>query len=295
MISNMKAMNISQVRAGVQKRGFATGKQIKNRMRSVKNIGKITKAMKMVAAAKLRVVQASLTAARSFATDIQEFWKGPETLPEGKKAIYALFTTDRGLCGAINGQVIRDAKARMTSAKDQNVGLFVVGDKGKAALERLYSKRFLETISDVGKGAPSFRQVSAIAERLIAQPFDVAMMTYNKFLSAISFKLTTVPLHSYETMLNDPVFDKFEFEGDKEDLLKNFYELRTAAMVYNFMVDSATSEESARMTAMDNSSKNAGEMLERLTLQFNKSRQSKITTELNEIISGATSIQQVAE
>jgi len=271
-------------------RGMATGKQLKNRIKTVTNIRKITKAMKMVAAAKLRSVQSFLEQVRFFQKDIAEIWPESTADKTNGKKLLVVMSSDRGLCGGVNTVIARAVRKRVLVSDDANI--FVIGEKGKAVLERYFGRRFTTTVSDAGKQRPvTFLEVSLVAEHILAQPFDHATIYYNQFKSAIAYDTTEAPLTSLQASLeNREYWNKYQFEGDKNEILRDLYEFRLACRLFHYSIESATSEQSARMTAMDNSSKNAGEMLEKLRLMFNRSRQAKITTELIEIISGAAAL-----
>jgi F-type H+-transporting ATPase subunit gamma len=280
------------------KRGMATEQQLKMRIRSVGNIEKITKAMKMVAAAKLRRVQENLDIARAFSADITEVWPEPEEAPVPSKDTQHLMvaiSADKGLCGAVNGTIIRSCRDRLIDYKIEGIvpSLVLYGDKGRLGLERLFAKQIDTSVSDLSKlKVKTFTQACELSSYILDVEFDSADLTYQHFRSLLSYETTTIPMHSLKARTADvSCFSAYELEGDG-DVLQNLHEFRTAVQMFHLFAETDTSELSARMNAMGNSSKNAGEMLEALTLLYNRTRQAKITTELIEIISGATAAEE---
>lgn len=281
-------------------RGMATEQQLQARLKSVKSIQKITKAMKMVAASKLRQVESRLAGARAFAKGITETWKEkPAAEIEGaetKKILVVPMSSDRGLCGGVNTAVVKAVKeisARET-ANGKEIEIVVVGDKAKSGLERVYGHHIRSTLQDIQKKPASFLEASLVAEYILANDFDEMVLFYNKYVSAIAYDTEPVKFQSLKVITNEnnDAWQGFNFEGQKDDILEDLNEFRLASRLYHFFYESATSEQSARMTAMDNSSKNAGEMIDKLQLLYNRSRQARITTELIEIISGAAAAEE---
>jgi len=283
-------------------------KAVKIRMKTVGNIRKITKAMKMVAASKLRADERRLKSGRPFtqsATSVVLNPKGNHSLPENdyktlppsladKKptTLVVAVTSDRGLCGGINSAVAKEIRNAMPALeKTSKVAILTVGDKGKAALSRTQGHLFWRTLTECWKQPMNFLTASALADRMLASPADEYKVVFNKFQSMISFATTTVTIPSKAALKETRFFPRtgYAIEGG-DDTSDDLYEFFLANSVYNALLENATSEQSARMTAMDNASKNAGEMLDSLRLQYNKARQSRITTELIEIISGASSL-----
>jgi F-type H+-transporting ATPase subunit gamma len=285
----------------IPQRGMATQQQLKGRMKAVGNIKKITKAMKMVSAAKLRAVQAQLDTVRSFQAGITNVWPQPkeQDLPatDGVKKCLVCITSDRGLCGAINSSISKQAKVtlKQAEASSTDVAVVALGDKGKSALERGFKSHFKLSIAENYRAkAMPFKQAAMVADLLLAQGFDRMEFLYNRFKNAVSFETTREVMYSLRLLspLVNSQFSKYSIEsgGYNMSVLRSLYEYRVAVRLYHMFQESATSEQSARMSAMDNSSKNATEMLGKLQLLYNRARQSKITTELCEIIGGAESL-----
>jgi len=281
-----------------QTRGMATEKQLKLRINGTKNIAKITKSMKMVSAAKLRGDQQRLNAATPFSAWAATI-TGKEQALEGlsaagfpaKNNLFIAMTTDKGLCGGVNGilsRMTRQLFARL-DAEGKTYQILVLGEKGRGQLRRAFGDKFVGTIVD--RQAPyNFTLASAIAESTLASEFDAVHILYNEFVSAIAYTpsiKSIVPLKDPAS----PVLYPFEVDPENDpETLQNFYEYTLATQVYHSLMENATSEQSSRMNAMENASKNASEMIEKLTLQYNRARQARITTELIEIISGASAL-----
>ncbi|KAH8271469.1 hypothetical protein KR018_012388 [Drosophila ironensis] len=275
-----------------QQRGMATLKSISIRLKSVKNIQKITQSMKMVSAAKYARAERDLKAARPYGIGAQQFFEKTEIQPEEKaepKKLLIAVTSDRGLCGAVHTGVARSIRAEL--AKDEaNTKVFCVGDKSRSILSRLYGKNILMVANEVGRLPPTFLDASKIAHEVLQTGYDYTegKIVYNRFKSVVSYQCTSLPIYSGSTVEKSEklsVYDSLD-----TDVVKGFLEFSLASLIFYAMKEGACSEQSSRMTAMDNASKNAGEMIEKLTLTFNRTRQSVITRELIEIISGAAAL-----
>lgn len=269
----------------VSTRGMVTEKQLRMRIASVTSIEKITSAMKMVAAVKLRSSQTRLEISRVFAQDIENVWETEDDSPED---MVVGISADRGLCGAVNSNIIRRMRDDIMGGEQQ---IMLFGEKARPGLERLFSDRFVFTVSNMGNNKPiSFRNAGLFADFWIAQKFEKSLLYYNYFRSMISYDTTTAELVSFEKASEDlSQFYPYEVEGDVE-VMQNLYEFRVGVSLFHYLCENDTSTLSSRMNAMDNSSKNAGEMIETLTMKMNRARQAKITTELIEIISGASAV-----
>lgn len=268
-------------------RGMVTEKQLKMRIASVTSIEKITGAMKMVAAVKLRTSQVRLEIARDFAKDVEAIW---EVEDDSEVDLVVGISSDKGLCGAVNSSVIRTIRDSINkSAGDENIML--MGEKARPGLERLFSDKFTVTISDMGNNKPmSFRNAGVFADYWAAESWSKSHLYFNFFKSMISYDTTKKSFSSLEKSSEDlSNFYPYEIEGDGE-VLQNLYEFRMGVATYHYLCENDTSTLSSRMNAMDNSSKNAGEMIDTLTMKMNRARQAKITTELIEIISGASAV-----
>jgi len=270
--------------------------QLKARLKVVANIKKITKAMKMVAAAKLRSVENQLHVVRNFQAGLTEALATlTEVKDKPKKKLLVCITSDRGLCGALNSTIARQARPMLNSAiaTNENLRLVTFGEKGRSAMERVYGRVFALSFNELYRNKTlSFRQVLQFADFLRAEGFDEIEILYNRFKNLLTFEPKREKLYSYEYLAPhmSTLFSKFELENNlNKDLLKSLFEFRLAIRLFHMLQESVASEQSARMNAMDNSSKSASEMQDSLRLVYNRTRQSKITTELIEIISGSVS------
>ncbi|XP_044533478.1 ATP synthase subunit gamma, mitochondrial isoform X3 [Gracilinanus agilis] len=278
----------------IQVRNMATLKDITRRLKSIKNIQKITKSMKMVAAAKYARAERELKPARVYGVGSLALYEKADIKAQEdmKKHLIIGVSSDRGLCGAIHSSVaklIKNEVATLTAA-GKEVMIVGVGDKIRGILNRTHSDHFLVTFKEVGRKPPTFGDASIIALELLnsGYEFDEGSIIFNRFRSVISYKTEEKPIFSLNTIANAEsitVYDDID-----ADVLQNYQEYNLANIIYYTLKESTTSEQSARMTAMDNASKNASEMIDKLTLTFNRTRQAVITKELIEIISGAAAL-----
>ncbi|XP_078098987.1 ATP synthase F(1) complex subunit gamma, mitochondrial isoform X2 [Sander vitreus] len=278
-----------------QVRNMATLKDITLRLKSIKNIQKITKSMKMVAAAKYARAERQLKPARVYGTGALALYEKAEIkAPEDKSAKHLLIgvTSDRGLCGAIHtgvAKLIKSEIAALTSAGNE-VMVVNVGDKLRNLLYRSHGQHIILNCKEVGRKPPSFNDASIVASELLnsGHEFDQGTVFFNRFKSVISYTTDRKPLFSTDTITNAEsmgIYDDID-----ADVLRNYQEFALVNIIFLAMKESTTSEQSARMTAMDNASKNASDIIEKLTLKFNRTRQAVITKELIEIISGAAAL-----
>ena len=269
---------------------------IKQRMRSVGNIAKITMAMKMVAASKMRSAQQATEKCRGMQEPFLKML-GDLPLAVGEKNVTIPVTTDKGLCGGINTMICKYSRATMKIANPEGEqSLVILGEKGKAQLQRDNADKIAATIADTQKVRLTFPLTCSIAEEILKTEYDVARIVYNRFVSAIAQKPTIATVMSPDALEKEAEagggLDRYEIEGPgRAELLQNLAEFNLATSLYTAMLENNCSEQSSRMSAMENSTKNAGEMLGKLTLTYNRTRQASITTELIEIISGATALE----
>ena len=294
-------------------------KDLRVRINSVKSTRKITSAMKMVAAAKLRRAQEQAEAARPYADRMERMLQGlaasvagragaPRLLAgNGKDQVHLVIcaTADRGLCGAFNSSIVRESRRRIRALLDEGkqVKILCVGRKGRDQLRRDFASLIVGTLEDVSKPRPSFGKAAEIAERVTAMfeggEFDVATLIFARFKSAISQVVTaqqlipfTAPVDAAagEGKLAAPSGAVYEYEPSEEAILTELLPRNLAVQVYKALLENNASEQGARMAAMDNATRNAGELINKLTIQYNRSRQAAITTELIEIIAGAEAL-----
>lgn len=277
-----------------QHRGMATLKSIQIRLKSVKNIQKITQSMKMVSAAKYARAERDLKQARPYGEGAQQFFEKAEVAPaeatEKKKLLIAM-TSDRGLCGAVHTGVARTIRNELNEGNNaDNTKIICIGDKSRSILQRLFGKNIIFVANEVGRLPPTFIDASKIAHEILnsGYEFTEGKIVYNKFKSVVSYQCTDMPIYSapvVESSEKMAVYDSLD-----ADVIKSYLESSLASLIFYSMKEGACSEQSSRMTAMDNASKNAGEMIDKLTLTFNRTRQAVITRELIEIISGAAAL-----
>lgn len=282
----------------VQTRNAATLKTLSIRMRSIKNMQKITKAMKMVATAKFKKDMRSMENGLPFAAPVLKLF---QRLPVEEKAgpiTFVPITSDKGLCGGVNTQVAKQVKLGV--AKEEASGnvakIFPVGGKGVTTLKRVYGDRFIASFEEVSRVPWSFAMASMIAERLVASKPARVKIIHNIFKSMVSYDTVVAHTHTLEEAKTmdkvewSKVMDVYSFEPSMYEVWEDLHEFYYGCAIYSAYLNGATTETAQRMSAMENASKNAGEMYEKVSLQFNRARQAKITTELCEIISGASAV-----
>ena len=295
-------------------------KDLRVRIASVKSTQKITSAMKMVAAAKLRRAQEQAEAARPYAERMERMLSslaaasaGREGAPEllagnGRDEVHLLVvgTADRGLCGGFNSSIVREVRRRIAAlrGKGKTVKLLCVGRKGRDQLRRDFSDAIVDTIEDVARPRLRFEAADGIAKRIAqmfeAGEFDVCTIYYARFQSAISQVVTAQQLIPFAPAeadgaeaaeANGNSLAVYEYEPSEEDILAALLPRNLAVQLFRALLENSASEHGARMTAMDNATRNAGDMIDNLTLTYNRTRQAVITSELIEIISGAEALQ----
>jgi len=278
-----------------QQRGMANLKAISIRLKSIKNIQKITASMKMVSAAKFSRAERDLRAAKPYGQGAQAFYKGAGVegaATEGEhKLLYVALTSDRGLCGGVHSSICKTIRNEMLEMPSvANVGIICVGDKSRAQLGRLFSKNIICVGSEIGRLPPQFGDAAKIASQIMTCgfQFDLGKAYFNKFKSIVSYQTTELPLYTLDTVKAAPNLALYDSVDD--DVLQSYLEYSMASKIYYTLKEGATSEQSSRMNAMENSSKNAGEMIDKLTIYYNRTRQAVITGELIEIISGAAAL-----
>ena len=285
---------------------------LKKRIASVKSTQKITKAMKMVAAAKLRKAQESAEKGRPYSekmnniilnlsSGISDKENAPKLLSgSGKDQIHlcVVMTSDRGLCGGFNSNIIKKAKSYFAklSEEGKELKIITVGSKGNDQLKRAYGDKIISNISfKESKNANYFdaeKVGKIVIEKFEGEEFDVCTIFYNQFknvITQIPQAQQIIPLNT-EATEEDKSEDSYEFEPDEDEILSNLLPKNISTQIFKAMLENSASEQGSRMSAMDNATRNAGEMVDKLTIEYNRSRQAAITKELIEIISGAESL-----
>jgi len=291
---------------------MASLKDMRVRIAATKATQKITKAMQMVAASKLRRAQAAAEAARPYAERMSKVLgsiaaavAGSDSAPKllagtGSDNVHLLVvcTAERGLCGPFNSSIVRLAreKANALRGAGKDVKILCVGRKGFDQLRRQYSKQIIETIELRGVRVLGFEQGEMIAKKIVALfddgAFDVCTLFFSRFKSVIAQVPTAQqiipPLFEADKQAGSPAF--YEYEPEEEEILAELLPRNLAVQVFRALLENAASEQGARMSAMDNATRNAGEMIRKQTLTYNRTRQAMITKELIEIISGAEAL-----
>jgi F-type H+-transporting ATPase subunit gamma len=293
-------------------------KDLRTRIGSVKQTQKITSAMKLVAASKLKRAQEQAEAARPFAermalmlanlaASVADLAGAPPLLAgTGRDEVHLLVvaTADRGLCGGFNSSIVRGARQRIRELRERGkqVKVLCIGRRGRDMLRRELGDMIVGTIEDVGRRRLEYAEAVQIARRIHgmyeAGEFDVCTIAFNRFRSAMTHIVTLQQLVPVEPAAVDDsgagspgeVRAVYEFEPDEAAILKELLPRNLAVQIYGALVENAASEQGARMTAMENATRNAGEMIDRLTLSYNRTRQAQITKELIEIVSGAEAL-----
>ena len=290
---------------------MANLKDLKTRINSVKSTQKITAAMKMVAAAKLRRAQEAAESGRPYANRMRRVTanlaakadvnSAPALLVgNGKSATHLLvvISADRGLCGGFNGSITRQTRTEVTRLQDEGktVKLLMVGRKSADALRREYGKQFIDSFEGIQGTSVSFSDAASLGDTIRtgfeAGDYDVCTMIYNKFVNAITQEITLTQLIPAEINAVDDsdANVNYEYEPEEDELLDSLLPRILSTQVYSALLESSAAELAARMTAMDNATRNAGDLIDRLTLVYNRTRQAAITSELIEIISGAEAV-----
>lgn len=287
-------------------------KDLKNRIASVKSTRKITKAMQMVAAAKLRRAQESAEMARPYANKMETVMSGlasavgnsegaPRLLAgNGRDQVHLLvvMTAERGLCGGFNSTIVRKARAHAGKlvAEGKTVKILTVGKKGREQIKRDYADNMIGHVDLSAVKRLGYANAADIATDVLARfeadEFDVATIFFNRFESVISQVPTATQIIPavFEAGEADDSGTLYEYEPSEEAVLEDLLPRGIATQIFTALLENGASEQGARMSAMDNATRNAGEMIDKLTIQYNRSRQAVITSELIEIISGAEAL-----
>ena len=289
-------------------------KDLKTRINSVKSTQKITSAMKMVAAAKLRRAQEAAESGRPYALRMSEVISSLASKADKYSAsellvgrqnnathLLVVVSADKGLCGGFNGSIARSARLEVAKAKSEgkNIKLYFVGRKAADALRSEELAEIFAHVENVQGSDIAYGDAADIASKIIAGfeggEFDSVSLLYNRFINAITQAVThksLIPaeIDSTETDIEAGLSASFEYEPEESELLADLLPRNLSTQIFSALLESSAAELAARMTAMDNATRNAGDMIDRLTLVYNRTRQANITKELIEIISGAEAL-----
>ena len=304
---------------------MANLKDLRNRIGSVKSTRKITSAMKMVAASKLRRAQEAAESARPYAERMNGILGNLAAAATGSEGalkllsgtgsdqthLVVVMTANRGLCGGFNANIIRSARNLIIDlqAEGKTVKVLCVGRKGRDAIKREFGSLIIDSVLDIGQKGIPFSQADDLAIRILAMygqdEFDVCTIVYNKFKSVIAQvttrqQLIPYPLDAAPEEAKDTLEERaeimaggkaqYEYEPSEEGILASLLPRNVAMQIYSALLENDASEQGARMSAMDNATRNAGDMIDKLSLQYNRARQAAITTELTEIVAGAEAL-----
>ena len=286
---------------------------LKKRIKSVKSTQKITKAMKMVAAAKLRKAQESAEKGRPYSQkmhniilNLTKTISDPENAPkllvgtgQNKTHLCVVLTADRGLCGGFNSNICKLAKTnfRKIIGEGKNLKIITVGTKGLDQIKREYEKHIVKKFSFKDRKQISFNEAEIIGKEIIdlfnKNEFDICTLFYNNFknvITQIPQAQQIIPTEQSISDVEDRGNSSYEFEPEEDEILEDLLPKNITTQVFKAFLENAASEQGSRMTAMDNATRNAGDLVDKLTINYNRSRQASITKELIEIISGAESL-----
>jgi len=268
--------------------GYATLREIEQRLKSIRNIEKITKTMKIVASTKLTRAQKAMVESRKYGQTANTVFEQAETKPvegEGKKTLIVVCSSDKGLCGGIHSGMSRLTRKMVIEHPETDIA--IIGEKCKAQLSRSNPKNMVASFAGLGRDIPTFADAQGIADQLVRLPeqYESIKIMYNKFNNATSYEPIIIEAYSEEAITESPNYAAFEIEGE---VLANLREFALANSLYWALAEGHACEQASRRNAMDNASKNAGDMIGKFTILFNRTRQAVITTELVDIITGAT-------
>jgi F-type H+-transporting ATPase subunit gamma len=295
-------------------------KELKNRITSVKSTQKITSAMKMVAASRLKRAQEAAEAARPYAERMERMMSSvlsnPGVAVGGSKLLVGtgtndnhlivVVTSDRGLCGGFNSNISRESRQRIRDllAENKTVKILCVGRKGRDQLKMEFGDAIVASYEGIGKAGVQFSEAQEVAGKVIemfnAGEFDICTVVYNKFISVITQEVTSLQVIPVQLSEDNNKKEaqaevtgaqaSYEFEPSEEEILTDLLPSNLNVQIFRALLESSASEHGARMSAMDNATRNAGDMIDDLSMIYNRSRQAKITSELIEIISGAEAL-----
>lgn len=285
---------------------MATLREIEMRLKSVKNIEKITKSMKMIASTKLAKAQRAMNAGKQYGLANAEVFQNTQSDTPATRKLFIVISSDKGLCGGIHSSVskatrralnnspdsplVSDISKTATPAKvDADSPIMVIGDKSKAQLSRALGGNLVMTFNQIGRSIPTFSDAAGVADLITTSgvEYDSVVLIYNKFVSAISYEPAALEIKGELGLKNSDGFKAYEME---DDVTKDLAEFSLANAIFAALTEGHACEQSARRTAMDNASKNAKEMIGSLQMQFNRGRQAVITNELIDIITGASAL-----
>jgi len=274
-------------------RNMVTLKDIKLRIKSVSSIAKLTKTMQMVASSKLRAATKRVQETKDSTNSVNKITSIVEVDKSRGSNLVVAVTSDKGMCGPINNQVIRFAKGIMRHEKDvTKLDVATMGGKGTSSIAAEFPKQLHFSMKDFGKKEYSFMEVGFVVDRILSHAnYESVSIIFNRFKNALTYTVTEVPVPGPNTMLaNQSKFALFEFDQDEDATFRDLFEFQISLNIWSALMENRASELAARMTSMDNATKNASSIISLLAIQYNRGRQAAITTELIEITSGASAL-----
>jgi len=262
-------------------------KELGIRLKSIRNIEKITKTMKMISSAKFAKASKTIGPARAFGAGAQAI---TVDTADAEREIYVAITSDRGLCGALHTTICREIEAEINASTAAEKKLVTYGDKGRQYFQSKGTEHMLLEFKEAGRNDPSFEDASFIAQEIQSTGYDFqsGIIKFNHYASAMKQIPTNAPMHSVASLANA---DLSVYDSVDDQVLSDYANFNMTALIFALIKENYVSEQGARMVSMDGASKNAGDMIDKLTLSFNRMRQAVITTELSEIISGMVAIE----
>jgi len=263
-------------------------KELGIRLKSIRNIEKITKTMKMISSAKFAKASKTIGPARAFGAGAQAITVGDTT--DAEREIYVAVTSDRGLCGALHTTICREIEAEINASTAAEKKLVTYGDKGRQYFQSKGTEHMLLEFKEAGRNDPSFEDASFIAQEIQSTGYDFqsGIIKFNHYASAMKQIPTNASMHSVASLANA---DLSIYDSVDDQVLSDYANFNMTALIFALIKENYVSEQGARMVSMDGASKNAADMIDKLTLSFNRMRQAVITTELSEIISGMVAIE----
>ncbi|KAF5384426.1 hypothetical protein D9615_003455 [Tricholomella constricta] len=285
-------------------RNMATLREIELRLKSVRNIQKITNSMKVVASTKLAKAQRAMQAGKQYGIANAEVFAHTASDKPSANRLFVVISSDKGLCGGIHSSVTKATRKALNNAEDSPLAttsseasapvdpdspVMVIGDKSKAQLMRSVGDNLRLTFNQIGRDIPTFSDAAGVADLIVKSgvKYDSIVIVYNKFVSAISYEAAAMEIKGEEALKESNAFKTYENE---DDVTKDLAEFSLANALFAALTESHACEQSSRRNAMDNASKNAGEMIGTLQMQYNRGRQAAITNELVDIITGASAL-----
>ncbi|KAI0289985.1 ATP synthase F1 gamma [Russula brevipes] len=273
-------------------RNMATLRELELRLKSVRNIEKITKSMKMIASTRLAKAQRAMQNGKQYGIANSEVFQNAKPEEAPKRKLFVVISSDKGLCGGIHSSVSKATRRSVTTGENggsTDSPIVVVGDKGKAQLSRALPSNLAITFNQIGRDIPTFADAAGVADLIVKSgiKYDGIAIVHNRFISALSYESAVSEVLNEEVLKEAAGFKAYEME---DDVTKDLAEFSLANAIYAALIEGHACEISARRNAMDNAQKNASDMISALQLKYNRGRQAAITNELVDIITGASAL-----